>query len=78
MTIAQHHAHTALKTAEKVKNSLKTIADGRGRKLKCEEFPELSKYIEFAFSESDTVLYGRGGLQTDGSMITGCKIVQSS
>ena len=35
MTITQQHAHTVRKTTEKVKNSLKTIADGRGRKLKC-------------------------------------------
>ena len=34
----------------------KSIADGRGRKLKCEEFPELARYIEFAFGEGDRVL----------------------
>ena len=41
------------------------IADGRGRKLKCEEFPELACYIEFAFGEGDRVLRGGGGLEAD-------------
>ena len=41
------------------------IADGRGRKLKCEEFPELARYIEFAFGEGDRVLRGGGGLEAD-------------
>lgn len=65
ITAAQQHAHTTRKTVEKVRNSLKTIADGRGRKLKCEEFPELSKYIDFAFGEGVRVLRGGGGLQAD-------------
>lgn len=65
MTVTQQHAHAARKTKEKVKNSLKTIADGRERKLKCEEFPELSKYIEFAFGEGDRVFHAGGGLQSD-------------
>ena len=65
MTVTQQHAHTARKTTEKMKNSLKTIADGKGRKLKCEELPELSKYIEFAFGEGDRVFHGGGGLQAD-------------
>lgn len=43
----------------------KSIADGRGRKLKCEEFPELARYIEFAFGEGDRVLRGGGGLEAD-------------
>ena len=41
------------------------LAEGRGRKLKCEEFPELARYIEFAFGEGDRVLRGGGGLQAD-------------
>ena len=65
LTVTQQHGHTTRKTAEKVKNNLKTIADGRGRKLECEEFPELSKYIKFVFGEGDTVLRGGGGLQAD-------------
>ena len=32
------------------------VAKGRGRKLKCEEFPELARYIEFAFGDGDRVL----------------------
>ena len=40
-------------------------AKGRGRKLKCEEFPELAQYLEFEFGEGDRVLSGGGGLQAD-------------
>lgn len=43
----------------------KSIADGRGRKRKCEEFPELVYYSEFASGEGDRVLYGEGGLEAD-------------
>ena len=43
----------------------KAIADGRGRKFKCEEFPEFVQYIKFAFGEGDRVLRGGGGLQAD-------------
>ena len=39
--------------------------EGRGRKLKCEEFPELASYIEFAFGEGDRIFRGGGGLQAD-------------
>ena len=47
------------------REQLKVVAKGRGRKLKCEEFPELARYIEFAFEEGDRVLRGGGGLQAD-------------
>lgn len=37
------------------------IVKGRGRKLKCEEFFELVRYIEFVFGEGDRILRGGGG-----------------
>lgn len=54
-TTAQQRADVQRATA-KLKKVFKSIADGRGRKLKCEEFPELAHYIEFAFGEGDRVL----------------------
>lgn len=48
---------------------MNSIAKGRGRKLKCEEFPELARYIEFAFGEGDRILRGGGGLQEDPRLI---------
>ena len=63
MTVPQQRAHVLHKTSKLKKDSIQII--GRGRKLKCDEFPELSKYIEFAFSEDDRVLRAGGGLQTD-------------
>lgn len=49
----------------KTEKDLKTIAEGRGRKLKCEDFPELTRYIEYCFGEGDRVLRGGGGLEAD-------------
>ena len=48
-----------------MEKDLKIIAEGRGRKLKCEEFPELTRYIEYCFGEGDRVLRGGGGLEPD-------------
>ena len=65
MTVTQQHAKFQ-REKEKIKNEqLKVVAEGRGRKLKCEEFPELAQYLEFAFGEGDRVLRGGGGLQAD-------------
>ena len=65
MTVSQQHTKVQ-REKEKIKNEqLKVVAEGRGRKLKCEEFPELARYIEFAFGEGDRVLRRGGGLQAD-------------
>lgn len=65
MTVSQQHAKVQ-RGKEKIKNEqLKVVAEGRGRKLKCEEFPELARCIEFAFGEGDIVLRGGCGLQAD-------------
>ena len=65
MTVSQQHAHVQRKTKQRKEKDLKTIAEGRGRKLKCEEFPELTRYIEYCFGEGDRVLRGGGGLEAD-------------
>lgn len=64
-TTAQQCAYVQRATVKLKKEIFKSIADGWGRKLKCEEFPELAHYIEFAFSEGDRVLRGGGGLEAE-------------
>lgn len=61
MTVSQQHAHVQWKTKQRKEKDLKTIAKGRGRKLKCEEFPELTRYIEYCFG----VLRGGGRPEAD-------------
>ena len=64
-TVSQQYTDIRRATTKMKTKMFKSIADGRGRKLKCEEFPELAQYIEFAFGEGDRVLRGGGGLQAD-------------
>ena len=64
-TTSQQRADVQRAAAKLKTEMFKSIADGRGRKLKCEEFPELARYIEFAFGEGDRVLRGGGGLEAD-------------
>lgn len=49
---------------------IRAIASGRGRKLKCNEFPELGIALEYAFGEMDT-LRGGGGLEAHPRLTTG-------
>ena len=43
---------------------LRRIFKGRGRRLKCEEFPDLAALLEFAFGEGDRVDRAGGGLES--------------
>ncbi len=43
---------------------LRHVFVGRGRDLKCEEFPDLVNILEFAFGESDQVDRAGGGLES--------------
>ena len=43
---------------------LRHIFKGRGRSLKCEEFPDLAGILEFAFGEGDRVDRAGGGLES--------------
>jgi len=56
MTVTQQHSHVQRQVKKLKQDTIKIIAKGRGRKLKCEEFPELARYIEFAFGEGDRLL----------------------
>ena len=69
MTPDQQHSHVQRQAKQLKQDMIKTIAKGRGRKLKCEEFPELARYIKFAFGEGDRLLRGRGGLQADPGLL---------
>ena len=42
---------------------------GRGRDLKCEEFPDLAGIIEFAFGENDRLARAGGGLESHPRLI---------
>ena len=68
-TPCQQRAHVQRGTEKLKKEMFKTVADGRGRKIKCEEFPELAQYIEFTFGEGDRVLQGGGGLEADRQLL---------
>jgi hypothetical protein len=48
---------------------IKTIASGRGRKLKCEEFPELATALMYAFGEIDG--HDGGGLEAHPRLTNG-------
>ena len=65
MSVSQQHRKVQREKEKQKREQLKVIASGRGRHLKCEEFPDLAQYIEFAFGEGDRVLRGGGGLQAD-------------
>ena len=43
---------------------LKHIYEGRGRALKCEEFPDLPAILEFAFGDQDRISRAGGGLES--------------
>jgi len=47
----------------KTKQLTSRISEGRGRKLKCEEFPELPALLEFAFGDGDRLQRSGGGLK---------------
>ena len=65
MSVSQQHIKVQREKEKQKREQLKVIASGKGRHLKCKEFPELAQYIEFAFGEGDRVLCGGGGLQAD-------------
>lgn len=47
----------------KMKQLKSRISQGRGRKLKCQEFPELPALLEFAFGDGDRLQRSGGGLE---------------
>lgn len=64
MTVNQQHKfHRLLLRRMKIKRLKSRISEGRGRKLKCEEFPELPAPLEFAFGDGDRLQHSAGGLE---------------
>ncbi|CAB4021307.1 Hypothetical predicted protein, partial [Paramuricea clavata] len=53
------------KLLQKMKlKKLRHVFEGRGRMLKCKEFPDLAAVMEYAFGESDHIERGGGGLES--------------
>ena len=53
----QYNLTQRIISSRKVKE-IRSVAEGRGRKLKCKEFPELGVALEYAFGERDTPMGG--------------------
>ncbi len=70
LTCQQQHQLTKRIITKRKSAKIKVIAEGRGRKLKTEEFPNLASAIEFAFGEDDITL-GGGGLESHPRLTTG-------
>ena len=68
-TLQQYQLTKRIISSRKVKE-IRTIAEGRGRKLKCKDFPELSLALEYAFGELD-IQMGGGGLEAHPRLTTG-------
>ncbi len=68
-TLQQHRLTQRIISSRKLKE-IRTIAEGRGRKLKSTEFPELGLALEYAFGELDTQK-GGGGLEAHPRLTTG-------
>ena len=66
----QYQLTRRIVSARKMKE-IKSIAEGRGRKLKIEHFPQLSIALEYAFGELDMSEGGGGGLESHPRLTTG-------
>lgn len=67
MSVVKQHKKIQRKRKKLRQEKLQTAAKGRGRKLKCYEFPEFVRYIKFA--AGDRALHGGGGLQADPRLV---------
>ena len=63
MTARQQYAFSLRKRKVMKDIIIRNIAKGSGRRLKCEEFPELAICLEYAFGEGDRLHRGGGGLE---------------
>lgn len=70
MAVKQQHLLTERSIAKRKLKEIKTIAQGRGRKLKSQQFPELGIALEYAFGEFD-LKEGGGGLEAHPRLTTG-------
>ncbi|CAB4029681.1 Hypothetical predicted protein [Paramuricea clavata] len=63
MTTFQQYAFSLRKRQEMKHIQIRNIAKGSGRRLKCEEFPELPICLEYVFGEGDRIHRSGGGLE---------------
>ena len=70
LTTSQQHQLTRRIISRRKLEEIRTIAVGRGRKLKLKENPELCLALEYAFGEHDTE-EGGGGLEAHPRLTTG-------
>ena len=56
LTNPQQYQLTQIIISSRKVKEIRTIAEGRGRKLKCKDFPELGIALEYAFGEQDTLM----------------------
>ena len=68
-TLQQHRLTERIVYQRKIKE-IRIIAHGRGRKLKCTEYPELATILTYAFGEYDAHEDG-GGLEAHPQLTTG-------
>ena len=68
LTNAQQHRLTERIIFQRKCKEIRVIAEGRGRKLKCSQYPDLANVLTYAFGELD-VLQGGGGLQSHPRLI---------
>ena len=69
-TVQQYKLTERIISARKSKE-IRSIAEGRGRKLKSKEFPELAAVLCYAFGEYDMRECGGGGLEAHPRLTTG-------
>ena len=63
MTNSQQQQFEKKKLRKLTSRYLKEICNGRGRRLKCQEFPELPALLEYTFGQRDILTGGGGGLE---------------
>ena len=76
LTTEQQHCLTQRVISARKTKEIRTIAKGRGRKLKSDKFPELAATLEYVFGECDEAK-GGGGLESHPRLTTDIRYIQS-
>ena len=71
LTIQQQYQLQNRIVSARKRKEIRTIAKGRGRKLKIGQFPQLAIALEYAFGELDVSEGGGGGLESHPRLTTG-------
>ena len=70
LTVQQQYQLQNRIVSARKRQEIKNIAEGRGRKLKIEQFPQLAIALEYAFGELDVSEGGGGGLESHPRLTT--------